>query len=159
MAQFRMIVMRHGESPLEGRDHERRLSPRGEWDATSTGEQCKDLGWKPELVFCSTAQRTRLTYKSVAFLFEPEPLLLLLPSFYNGRLQQLQNALSFLSPDVHTVLALGHNPGWSHLASQLSSKSISLHTANAALLSIEAPSWNDALGSIGGWKLEHFIQP
>ena len=158
MARLRLILMRHGESPQDTPDHERTLSPRGEWDATSTGEQIKDLGWIPELVLCSTANRTKKTFSSVAFLFEPEPPLMLIPQFYGAQIGDVQTYLSFLT-QASTVLLIGHNPMWSQMASILSDSKISLSTANAAMLGIEASSWKEGIESIGCWDLEHFITP
>ena len=158
MSTLKLIMMRHGESPQSTPDHDRILSKRGEWDATSTGEQINDLEWKPDLVLCSTALRAQKTFASLSFVFEPEPPLVLVPTFYSARIGTIQTHLSFIT-NAPTVMLIGHNPMWSQLSSLLADTQITLSTANAALLSIEASNWKDGIEAAGCWKLEHLITP
>ena len=158
MPALKLIIMRHGESPQGTPDHDRTLSLRGEWDSTSTGEQIKALGWAPDLMLCSTATRAQKTCSSASFVFDPEPPLALIPSFYNAQIGIIQAHLSFIT-NATTVMLIGHNPMWSKMSSVLSDTQIALSTANAALLTIEAPSWKEGIEALGSWKLEHLIQP
>ena len=58
---------------------------------------------------------------------------------------------------AHTVLALGHNPGWEDAQSRLSGRWETMTTANVALLQGHGSTWVEALA--GGWSLEAFGRP
>ena len=60
-----LILMRHGKAE-EGPgkpDHDRELAARGRRDAKAAGKWLHAEGLVPDLVICSTAQRTRQTWE------------------------------------------------------------------------------------------------
>ncbi|MFJ5675829.1 SixA phosphatase family protein [Streptomyces sp. NPDC093097] len=64
----RLIVLRHAKSawPEDVPDHERPLAGRGRRDALAAGRWLRQEHCAPDLVICSTAQRTRETWDKVA---------------------------------------------------------------------------------------------
>ena len=53
----------------------------------------------------------------------------------------------------HTVMCVGHNQGWSEAATAFSSVLVKLDPSTAALLEIDADSWDDAAGEDRTWDL------
>ena len=82
-----------------------------------------------------------------------------LESLYHAGPVDLEAALVEVPDSAHTVLALGHNPGWSSAVIWLTEKDIQMTTANAALCQVDANSWNEAARSAGSWTLEQVLRP
>src|SRR6188474_3319250 len=64
-SQRTLVLVRHGKSSwdLDVDDHERPLSARGRRDAEALGRLLSQRSLRPDLVFCSTATRTRETWE------------------------------------------------------------------------------------------------
>lgn len=169
----RLILLRHAESSRENRslrDHDRPLSSIGQADAIKVSEKLHLLGWIPELILSSDAQRTRETLRimqeEVQGFSDAE--VHFLSSFYSvaamdgQTAEHLQQSICEYSRDeILTVMCMGHNRGWEEAASILSGVSVELKTCNAALLEATGKSWEEAfsLAGVGGWKLLDIIKP
>ena len=81
-----------------------------------------------------------------------------LPSLYHAGVGELREAFHGVPEDIDCVLALGHNPGWEEVVACLTGQSITMTTANAALLETDCPSWPDAVAN-NGWILREVIRP
>ena len=59
-----LVIVRHAKSSwdYDVDDHERPLSARGRRDAEALGRLLSQRSLRPDLVFCSTATRTRQTW-------------------------------------------------------------------------------------------------
>jgi len=157
----RLIIMRHAKSAWDtgaSTDHDRPLNKRGRNDAPRVAAKIAELGWSPELTVSSDSKRTRQTYKRMRDAFEGEVQVRFTRSLYQAGLGAVQDELSDLSADVTTVMVLGHNPGWEDMLRKLCGHDLRLTTANAALLTIEAGSWAQAV-SRDTWTLEHLLRP
>ncbi|KAL1563057.1 hypothetical protein AAHA92_05565 [Salvia divinorum] len=169
----RLILLRHARSSWEDRslrDHDRPLSKLGRADAVKLGQKLEHLGWIPQLVLSSDAQRTRETLKIIqeqvrAFL---EAEVHFISSFYSVAAMDGQTAehlqrtiCKYSRNEILTVMCMGHNRGWEEAASMFSGASIELKTCNAALLEATGNSWEEAfsLAGFGGWKLHAIIKP
>ncbi|KAH6764481.1 Phosphoglycerate mutase family protein [Perilla frutescens var. hirtella] len=169
----RLILLRHAKSSWENRslrDHDRPLSKSGRADAIKLGQKLEQLGWIPQLILSSDAQRTRETLKIMqeqvrAFL---EAEVHFISSFYSvaamdgQTAEHLQQAiLKYSRNEIVTIMCMGHNRGWEEAASMFSGASIELKTCNAALLEATGNSWEEAfsLAGFGGWKLHAIIKP
>lgn len=158
----RLILLRHAKSDWASgamTDHERPLNHRGRRDAPAIGEAIASLGWRPEVVISSDATRTRETWARMreALGVEAEPRLT--AAFYLADLQAIREALADLPDEVTTVMVIGHNPGWEEAASTLTGQEITLTTANAAMLTVEAERWEEAILLDGCWRLAHLLRP
>ena len=80
-------------------------------------------------------------------------------SLYLGGLAPLKEIVSAFEDPVEIVWAVGHNPAFSATASALSGVDVRLATANAACLTIEAPSWEEAIDLAGVWELSTLLTP
>ncbi|KFK34469.1 hypothetical protein AALP_AA5G149300 [Arabis alpina] len=163
----RLILLRHAVSL---RDHDRPLTKTGQADAAKVAQILSTLGWIPQLILSSDATRTRETLKSMQAQVDGflEANVHLIPSFYSiaamdgQTAQHLQQIVSkYSTPDITTVMCMGHNKGWEEAASMLSGASVKLKTCNAALLQAFGNSWEEAfaLAGPGGWKLEGVVAP
>ncbi|XP_073156470.1 uncharacterized protein At3g52155, chloroplastic isoform X3 [Henckelia pumila] len=154
----------------EKHDHDRPLSKSGRADAVKLSQKLKEMGWIPELILSSDAQRTRETLKIMqeqvqGFL---EAKVHFISSFYSvaamdgQTAEHLQQAIcSYSGDEILTIMCMGHNKGWEEAASMLSGSSINLKTCNAALLEATGKSWEEAfsLAGFGGWKLLGVVKP
>ena len=158
----RLILMRHAKSSLSSAgsiDHARPLNKRGQRDAPRVAAHLKSLGWSPDLVISSDATRTRETYRYICNGLDCDVPVSFQPTLYLGGLKEIRDAAKDLSDDIRTLLLLGHNPGWEEAASSLSSGSVFMTTANAALLTVEGLTWSDAFDPEVDWKLVAVIRP
>ncbi|CAH8384745.1 unnamed protein product [Eruca vesicaria subsp. sativa] len=169
----RLILLRHAHSSwdhLSLKDHDRPLTKTGQADAAKVAQILSSLGWLPQLILSSDATRTRETLKSMQAQVDGfmEANVHFIPSFYSiaamdgQTAEHLQQIISkYSSPDITTVMCMGHNKGWEEAASMLSGASVKLKTCNAALLLAFGNSWEDAfaLAGPGGWKLEGIVAP
>lgn len=154
----RLILMRHGNAdPGYGlQDHERPLTTRGQAEARSVGRALVEAGWVPELVRGSDAARTQQTWVAMKSLF-PKVESSWTRSLYLPLLEDVVADAANWEADIETVLCLGHNPGWSDAASQLSGQRIGMGTAYAALLRAAPGSWSNAF--CHQWELEGLLTP
>ncbi|KAJ4900166.1 Phosphoglycerate mutase family protein [Raphanus sativus] len=169
----RLILLRHAHSSwdhLSLKDHDRPLTKSGQADAAKVAQILSSLGWLPQLILSSDATRTKETLKSMQAQVDGfmEANVHFIPSFYSIAAMDGQTAdhlhhviSKYSSPDITTVMCMGHNKGWEEAASVLSGASVKLKTCNAALLHAFGNSWDDAfaLAGPGGWKLEGIVAP
>lgn len=151
---LRLIVMRHGEAEADAgpSDHARRLVPRGRRDAQDVGKSLVAAGWLPELGIVSDARRALETRSCVAESLQGGTWR------DSGRLylsshQAVLGELRGAAGDATTLMVIGHNPGLSDLVSVLTGEPVRLETADAALLGVEAGSWEEAFALLGAWEL------
>lgn len=159
--QRRLIVMRHAKSSWDnpsGIDHERPLNERGLRDAPRVGAALVELGWVPDLVLSSDAQRTRETMAGMREAFPDKVETTFLSSFYHMGPKAVQEVVPTVDEAVKCLLVLGHNPGWEDLVHSLSGELVMMKTATAALLTRDLAGWKSAFES-DSWKLEQVIGP
>jgi phosphohistidine phosphatase len=165
-----LALLRHAKSSWEGTgidDFDRPLNERGRAAAPLMGEVLKELGFVPQLILCSPAQRTRETL----VLLEPSLKCAAPGVTYDDQLyltspRVLCDRLKSIPFDTKTVLMIGHNPGLHGLAMLLAgtgdAKSISrledkFPTAALAVLTFPQSAWRDLEPAAG--HLEAFITP
>jgi len=156
----RLIIMRHAKSSWKSgapTDHQRPLNKRGRRAAPLVGARLYELGWVPDLVITSDAERTRETWQHMRTEFPQTVEERLNSDFYHGGLADIASACTRLTEDTSTLLVLGHNPGWEDAASRLSRQWVRMTTANAALLESSAGTWPEAMES--SWVLIDVLRP
>lgn len=160
VSEYRLIVLRHAKSSWKSdapTDHARPLNKRGKRDAPRVGRELQRLDWLPERVFSSDSQRTTETLEGMARGADlPEPMFL--ASLYGGGIAEIQELADRIEDSCRTVMVVGHNPGWDDAVEWLTGVPVNLKTANAALLSCSATSWQRALHSQHGWRLHSVIR-
>ncbi len=144
--ELTLIIARHAKSDWHSgavTDHERPLNARGLREAPLLGAALSEDRLVPTLILASDARRTEET----ALLLEPcfnEPKLTYLHALYLGDLAAIQNAVIQHAGAHRCVMVLGHNPGFSLAAGLLSTKSVELKTANAAVLRTQQSDFETA---------------
>jgi len=114
-------LLRHAKSayPDGVIDHDRPLSPRGERDAAALGPIVAEHQGSIDLALVSSATRAQQTWAlaKVAASSEREE-----PRIYEASTDTLIDIAAGVTSDVHSVLMVGHNPGFEALARALSGR-------------------------------------
>ena len=142
MTDRRLVLLRHGKAgDAPGRpDVERPLKERGRADSRAAGTWIADLVGSVDLVVVSPAKRAAETAGLAVPELAQAPRERVDDRVYVNDLAALLDLVQTLPDDAGTVLVVGHNPGLSDLASELSGKATDLSTAQVAVLAWDG-SW------------------
>jgi phosphohistidine phosphatase len=114
------MLLRHAKSDWPDLpDRDRPLAKRGRRDAPVVGRWLHDQGYRPEIVICSAAVRTRETWDLMAPELGGSPAVTFEPRAYAASALTLLYLVRELPASCHAALLIGHNPGVSELASTL----------------------------------------
>jgi phosphohistidine phosphatase len=120
-------------------DHDRPLAGRGRREAVLAGRWLRENGVDVDLVLCSSAKRTRQTWKRVAGELASKrgagPELRVEDRLYAASERQLLRAVRALPDSARAVLLVGHNPGLEDLVAVLTGVWRPLKTSSIAVLS------------------------
>ncbi|MFE7930438.1 SixA phosphatase family protein [Streptomyces sp. NPDC057456] len=120
----RIVLLRHAKADWpQVTDHERPLADRGRKDAAVAGRKLVDAGIPIDLAVCSTAARTRETWKLAVQEFPQRPKTVYEERIYEASPGELIALLNETPDDVRDVVLIGHNPGIQGLAEILSGRS------------------------------------
>lgn len=113
----RIILFRHAKADWpQVTDHERPLAERGRKDAPVAGRKLSDSGIPFDLALCSTAARTRETWKLAVHELPHRPKTVYEDRLYEASPGELIAVLNETPDDVQNVVLIGHNPGVQGLA-------------------------------------------
>ncbi|MDT9691635.1 histidine phosphatase family protein [Streptomyces sp. P9(2023)] len=116
----RIVLLRHAKADWpEVSDHERPLAERGRADAPVAGRKLADTGITFDLALCSTAVRTRETWKLAVQELPHRPRTVYEDRLYEASPGELIAVLNEAPDDVKDILVIGHNPGMHGLADVL----------------------------------------
>ncbi|EPH46574.1 histidine phosphatase family protein [Streptomyces aurantiacus] len=116
----RIVLFRHAKADWpEVADHERPLAERGRRDAPVAGRKLVDSGIAFDLALCSTAARTRETWKLAVQEFPQRPRTVYEERVYEASPGELIAVLNEVPDDAQNVVLIGHNPGVHGLADVL----------------------------------------
>lgn len=162
----RLYLLRHAKAaPDDGRgDHERPLTGRGRRDAAEMGREMARRGCRPDVILCSTSQRTVETLDLVLPFLTPAPVATLEPGLFHASAREIGSRAARLDAGIASVLFVGHNPGLEDLALALAGDSRmgrrmaeKFPTCAFAAFESTAPLWPAALE--GAWKTLEFLKP
>lgn len=130
-----LILLRHAKSdwPDGVPDPERPLAKRGRHDAPAMGRWLRDHGYRPDVVLCSTARRTRQTWDLVAPELGGSPSVTFEPRAYAASAATLLYLVRELPDGCRAALLIGHNPGIEELAASLDSGALAIRFPTAAV--------------------------
>ncbi|GAA2666067.1 SixA phosphatase family protein [Streptomyces aculeolatus] len=115
-----IVLLRHAKADwAQDSDHERPLAERGRADAPAAGDFLAAHDIDPDLTLCSSAKRTRETWKLVVGKLPRRPRTVYEERLYEASLGELIQVLNEVPDDVSTLLVIGHNPGMHGLADAL----------------------------------------
>ncbi|GLF98718.1 SixA phosphatase family protein [Streptomyces yaizuensis] len=116
----RIVLLRHAKAEWsESSDHERPLAERGRKDAPAAGRMLARSGFAFDLALCSTAARTRETWKLAVHELPERPRTVYEDRLYEASLGELIALLNEVPDEVGQLLVIGHNPGMHALADAL----------------------------------------
>lgn len=164
-----IYLLRHAKSSWDEPyldDFERPLAPRGLKAAPRMGEYMAREGLIPQRVLCSGARRARETWELVAQSLDREIRVEFIPDIYHGSAGTLKRMIHQLPEEESSVLLVGHNPTFHHLALSLSGSGtdsalrqlqLKYPTGALAILDFQAQRWSGIRDSAG--HLRDFIRP
>jgi len=168
----RLLLLRHAKAVQDegGDDHARALNTRGQADAAKMGHALDTHRLVPDLVLCSTAQRTVETWELVAAELARVPPVEFKKTLYLVPAKQIVKEICHAPDDVRTLMIIGHNPGMEDCASRLAHKPQSREEAKRletlrdkfptcalAVFEFDAESWKDV--DAGAGALTHYLRP
>jgi phosphohistidine phosphatase len=143
-----LLLLRHAKSSWDNvnlGDINRPLNEKGQADAPLMGEQIANLNFIPQIIFSSTAQRTRET---IALVCETAHLPMEKVSYetelYTFDFEDVLRFIVSISDEFERVMMVGHNPAYTFLFNFLSDDTIeNLPTCGACLLRFDVEKWAD----------------
>ena len=109
-----LYLLRHAEAENTSPDQERRLTETGKAEARRLGLIMRERKYRPELIYCSTARRTRDTLNELKLFSRMD----YRDEAYNATAEQLF-AMIRNAGKTPSLLVLAHNPGIHTLAAGL----------------------------------------
>ena len=153
MSARTLVILRHAKAETPGKepDFDRRLTTRGETDADAAGSWLADERLHPDLVFCSSAARTRQTWQGVSIALAQaqaghvSPEVRYEKNLYAGGRTEVFDLLRGVPDTVRTVLLVGHNPTVSEVSvllvpdEQWDGRQVELRTSGLAVHRADGP--------------------
>jgi phosphohistidine phosphatase len=133
-----LIVMRHakaGELP-GGPDFDRPLRPRGRRDSAAAGQWLASHGFRPDLVLCSAAERTRQTWQHLSGSLGGSPEFSAEQRLYHAGAEEVAEIIRETPEAAANVLYIGHNPAAAELAALLTGAEPDFPTAAIAVIGL-----------------------
>ncbi|GHE10189.1 SixA phosphatase family protein [Streptomyces alanosinicus] len=116
----RIVLLRHAKADWgQEADHDRPLAERGRQEALVAGRKLADTKIAFDLALCSTAARTRETWKLAVQEFPQRPRTVYEERVYEASPGELIALLDETPDDVRNLVLIGHNPGVHALADAL----------------------------------------
>ena len=168
----RLLILRHAKAgPHDDKhDKERRLIDRGRSDAALMGRIMREKDYIPDLVYCSSAARTRETWEHTGPELGADPETKFLDALYDAPEGTVLKCVQRADDAASCLLYIGHNPGLERLARmlvsgpktaqerQLSASLMSKYpTAALTVIDFEAGHWDDIAPREG--ILADFVTP
>lgn len=160
-----LFLWRHGkaEEASLGADHGRALMPHGLTDARHAAAWMMQQNVLPEMILCSTSERTRQTLAALPAMIPVQ----LLQRLYLASAEDLLQMVQQADDAENRLMLVGHNPGLHRLAVALiGSAQHAQHAARLqhkfstgvlAIIQFNSASWQNVREGAG--VLEHFYDP
>jgi len=161
------MLLRHAKAAPQGDmdDEDRPLAPRGRRNMPSVVEFAASHALVPDLALISPSQRTRDTWDLFLPAFKKKPRHRFDRRLYAASSERLLHLLRETDDKVHTLLLVGHNPGFEELVHMLVGSGEtgaliryggSMPTASLAVIDLPG-AWADIEPRTG--RLEFFVTP
>jgi phosphohistidine phosphatase len=167
----RLLLLRHGKAEGQSAaDEKRALIPRGEKDSARMGRFLRDDVYVPDLVYCSTAVRTRQTLDRLLPELGTEPKIQYLGELYLAVPEVIFAAVRRAPDNCATLMVVGHNPGLEQCALALAAMPLEkklrkrygtmeekFPTCALAVIEFDIARWADL--TPGSGDLDAFVRP
>jgi phosphohistidine phosphatase len=117
-----LMLVRHAKSAWNDAslaDHDRPLAPRGVKALPRLRDHLTGAAHPPELVLCSTSQRTIDTLVGIQAAFLESPRIETERALYSANADVLLGRLQHVDADIGCAMVIGHNPAVQDLATLL----------------------------------------
>lgn len=141
--QRKVILMRHGHAAEAADDFSRSLSSLGVSQARAAGGELAAEGLELDLVLTSSAPRALATAECVAAACRYAGSIRAERSLYLAPEHHYARTLRELPAEIVNVLLVGHNPGLSALARQLTGRTRELAPAEHASALFDLEDWSE----------------
>jgi phosphohistidine phosphatase len=156
----RLTLIRHAKSSwkdAEIGDFDRPLNARGERDAPHMGRRIAACAKPPQLLVSSPARRAARTAELIAARLGG-PRLEYERALYLATPEQMLDVIRGLDDSVRHAALVGHNPGTTELAEQLSGAEVgNVPTCGVVRLRLDIDAWSEA--EPGCAEIEDFDYP
>ena len=142
----RLLILRHAKSSWANSsisDWQRPLNERGLRDAPRVGEWIREHVLVPDVLITSDAVRARTTAEAVAKAAGYAQDIIVEPSLYHAKPDDLLAVLRGVGNEARTVLVVGHNPGLEELVHQLTGEHHDLPTTALVHISLPIDRWSE----------------
>lgn len=149
-----LALLRHARaeaSSASGLDIDRRLDPSGIEDAQALGMMMKDRARRYDLRLSSPASRAVETARQAGL--EPE----LDQRIYEAGTGELLSIVQSVDDGAASVLLIGHNPGFEHLASLLAGSVVPMPTGTLVELELAIEHWSETAAGVG--QVRRLVSP
>jgi phosphohistidine phosphatase len=142
-----LLLIRHAEAEtpyLGQRDFDRELTSHGIITTSVTGKKLKELGFKPDYIFSSAANRAKTTAILLAEQVGYEvDNIILSEEIYNCSLNILLEYVNKIDNQFQQVIMVNHNPNISYLAEYLTGADMQdgMNPIGIANLSFDLEDW------------------
>lgn len=147
-----LLLFRHAKSSWATpgqQDRDRPLNARGRRGAAVMAAWMVKAGWRPDLVLCSSAARTRETL-AIAMQTLPVPALLTEDALYLASAESLRRRIGDVPDACGRLMIVAHNPGIEDLARALDRAGAEEGSGPHAKYPTAAAAWFRA--DVASWK-------
>ena len=147
-----LLILRHAKSSWADSsmsDWQRPLNERGLRDAPRAGAWLRERALVPDVIITSDAVRARTTAAAVAEAIDYAQEIIIEPSLYHAKPDDMLAVLRGVRTDALTVLVVGHNPGLEELVEQLTCEHRDLPTAALVHIALAIDEWSEAGAGAG----------
>jgi phosphohistidine phosphatase len=136
-----LMLFRHAKAAkdVDGPDHDRPLTRRGQRQSAAVGRWLADQGLLPDAVWCSSAVRARQTWEGAAAELPSTPAVSYRPDLYDAGVGDALEMLHTAPESVRRLMVVGHNPTIEDLAEMLIGAHRHFPTGGLAVLDCEQP--------------------
>jgi phosphohistidine phosphatase len=163
----RLMLLRHAKAVPQGvlADENRPLAERGRADTPKIAEFAVSRGLLPDLAVVSASLRTRETWELFAVALPAQPAHRIDARLYSASAERILYLMRETTPDVGTLLMIGHNPGFEEVARALTGSGDTdalirfggtMPTASLAVIDLPG-DWTRVEPRTG--RLEFFVTP
>lgn len=159
-----LILARHAKSTsdITGGDFERQLNDRGIADAPTMALYLKQCGYLINQIISSDAVRALATAEAYKESLTPDQNLITHHDLYLASADTIVDIVSRISPDVSSVMIVGHNPGMTEALDFFIHERIDdMPTCSVGIVQFDVSRWSDirqGAGDLLGFKFPDNIR-
>lgn len=152
--QKTLLIIRHAkakEIKIGQADFERKLSKKGIGHANTMANILEEIQVKPDKIYASPAQRTKMTAEIFAETLQHSlDNLVFKKDIYEASSNTLLDIVTNFDDHVQVAFIVGHNPGVTLLADDLTEAGVDfIPTCGMALITFEIDSWRMVSRGLG----------